>query len=240
MVLYGLIGYPLTHSFSPAYFNDKFEREGIDAIYKAFPLRTINDLPALIELHPELKGLNVTIPFKEQVIPYLDAIDSAAKEIEAVNCIHITNDRRTGYNTDYTGFLKSMLPLQKLRYRQALVLGSGGASKAVQYALQQLDIIPTVVSRREGDIDYDSLTDEIVEANKLIVNTTPLGMYPDIDAFPPIPYHAIGRQHLLYDVIYNPELTAFLKKGKQQGASVKNGYEMLILQAEESWRIWNS
>lgn len=240
MALYGLIGYPLTHSFSPAYFNDKFEREGIDAVYKAFPLRTINDLPALIEQYPQLVGLNVTIPYKEQVIPYLDAIDEAAKVIEAVNCIHISNDKRTGYNTDYTGFMKSMLPLQKIRYRHALVLGSGGASKAVQYALQQLDIIPTVVSRTDGDINYDTLTVDMVEANKLIVNTTPLGMYPDTDNYPPIPYHALGRQHLLYDVIYNPELTTFLKKGRQQGASIKNGYEMLVLQAEESWRIWNT
>lgn len=241
MALYGLIGYPLTHSFSPAYFNNKFEKQGIDATYRAFPLAHINDLPALIEQHSDLEGLNVTIPYKELVIPYLDAIDPAAKTIEAVNCIRIKNGVRTGYNTDYKGFLDSLKPLLKHQHTQALILGSGGASKAIQYALQQLGIMYRLVSRSgENDYTYLQLTDDIIDSHKLIINTTPLGMYPNTDASPLIPYHAIGYQHLLYDLVYNPTETKFLLMGKKQRAAIKNGYEMLTLQAEASWNIWTS
>jgi shikimate dehydrogenase len=241
MALYGLIGYPLTHSFSPAYFHNKFEKLGIDATYKAFPLAHISDLPALIEQYPEMEGINVTIPYKELVIPYLDAIDPAAKLIEAVNCIHIKDGVRTGYNTDYLGFMQSLKPLLKHQHTHALILGSGGASKAVQYAMQQLGIMYKLVSRSgENDYTYLQLTDEIIDSHKLIINTTPLGMYPNTDICPLLPYNAIGYQHLLYDLVYNPTESKFLLMGKKQKAATKNGYEMLILQADASWDIWNS
>jgi shikimate dehydrogenase len=237
---YGLIGYPLTHSFSPAYFHARFDSEGVDAGYTAFPIHNIEELPKLIIHHPKLYGLNVTIPYKEQVLPYLDAIDDAAKVIGAVNCIDIKDNQLKGYNTDYIGFMNSLKPLLQIQHTHALVLGTGGASKAVQYALQQLGIAYKVVSRTDGDYRYTDLTDAIVSSHKLIINTTPLGMYPDIDDFPPLLYNTITKEHLLYDLVYNPDETKFLSLGKQQGATIKNGYEMLVLQAEESWRIWNS
>lgn len=238
--LYGLIGYPLSHSFSPAYFKNKFATERIDAVYRAYPIPAIEDLPELISTNPSIKGLNVTIPYKEQVLHYLDEIDVAAETIGAVNCIKITGGRLIGYNTDYIGFADSLRPLLRKQHTHALVLGAGGAAKAVTYALHQLGIDCIIVSRRSGDITYDNLNDDIIQSHKLIINTTPLGMYPDANQCPTLPYNAIGQAHLLYDLIYNPEETLFLKHGSGAGAIIKNGYEMLMLQAEASWQIWNT
>lgn len=239
MSLYGLIGYPLTHSFSPAYFTNKFEKEGIDAVYKAYPLASITELPLLLQEQYQLAGFNVTIPYKQLVMPYLSEMDDAAKVIGAVNCVDMKNGRLKGYNTDYIGFTNSLKPLLRTQHSQALVLGSGGGSKAVTYALQKLGIDYRIVSRTGTDITYDTLTDDIVSNHRLIINTTPLGMFPHSDACPRIPYDAVTEQHLLFDLIYNPTETKFLSLGKQRGASIKNGYEMLVTQAEESWRIWN-
>jgi len=238
--LYGLIGFPLTHSFSPAYFKKKFAEQNIDAVYEAFPLTGINEFPALLNTLPALRGLNVTLPYKEAVIPLLDDLDSSAREIGAVNCIAIRNGNTKGYNTDATGFEHSLNPLLEPQHTQALILGTGGSSKAVAYALLMLGIPYTLVSRsyKPGCIAYDDLTIEIIADHKLIINTTPLGLYPAIDAAPPIPYEGIGTQHLLYDLIYNPEETKFLTIGKALGASIKNGFEMLQLQAEAAWDIW--
>ncbi len=238
--LYGLIGYPLTHSFSPAYFKKKFAEQRTDAQYEAFPLEHISEFGHLLHTHPELEGLNVTIPYKEAVIPYLDEMDSTAAEIGAVNCITIRKGVKKGYNTDVTGFEQSLIPLLHPRHKQALILGTGGSSKAVAYVLKQLGIPFLFVSREktEGQLTYDSLTPEIVAQNKLIVNTTPLGLYPNIDGAPGIPYEGIGAQHLLYDLVYNPEETKFLAAGKERGAVIKNGFEMLQLQAEAAWNVW--
>jgi shikimate dehydrogenase len=239
---YGLIGYPLTHSFSPAYFGDKFARGKTDAIYEKYELTDIAGFPSLLASHPDLKGLNVTIPYKSAVIPFLDELSDAARQIGAVNCIQIRDGKLKGHNTDVIGFGKSLAPLLGPYHRLALVLGTGGSSHAVQYVLQDLDIPFTLVSRsaHTGQFTYDDLNEAIISEHLLIINTTPLGMYPNIISCPPIPYAAVTEQHLLYDLIYNPEETAFLKKGREQGAMVKNGLEMLHLQAEASWEIWNS
>ncbi len=237
---FGLIGYPLSHSFSPGYFAAKFASEGIDAVYKLFPLADVqNFLPILTE-NPGINGLNVTIPYKEAVMPFLYAIDPAATAIGAVNCIAISNGKTTGYNTDAIGFENSLLPLLKQHHTKALVLGNGGASKAVIYTLKKLGIAYTLVSRKAGTgiTLYTDITADTVRENTLIINTTPLGMYPETEACPPIPYGAIGPQHLLYDLIYNPEATKFLTLGQATGAAIKNGLEMLHLQAEASWDIW--
>lgn len=237
--MYGIIGYPLSHSFSPGYFREKFRQLGIAASYDAFPLEAITALPALLEQHPALRGLNVTIPYKQAVMAWLDALDDTAAAVGAVNCIRIDNGRLKGYNTDCIGFLESLEPLLEAQHRQALVLGTGGAAKAVQYALQQLGIRYKLVSRSGGDLRYSDLDAALVNDYKLIVNTTPLGMYPAVDACPELPYEALGPQHLLYDLVYNPEETLFLQKGKARGAVIKNGYDMLIGQAEAGWRIWH-
>jgi shikimate dehydrogenase len=237
---YGLIGYPLSHSFSPAYFAKKFAEQCIDADYKAYPLASIEELTALLNNTPSLQGLNVTIPYKQQVIPYLDAIDAAAKAIGAVNCITIKDGILTGYNTDWVGFTDSIRPLLKAHHTHALVLGSGGSSKAVVYALRQLGIQYSIISRAGGDYQYNQLTENIIQAHTIIINTTPLGMYPHTDNAPDIPYQFLTTSHLLYDLVYNPAETLFMQKGIAAGATVKNGYEMLILQAEASWRIWNT
>lgn len=243
MKQYGLIGYPLSHSFSKGFFGEKFEKEHITGCsYDNFPIPGINEFPALLEQHPQLQGLNVTIPYKEAVIPFLDELSDAAARIRAVNCIHFRDGKKKGYNTDVIGFSKSLQPLLRPHHQQALVLGTGGAAKAIMYALEQLGITYTVVSRQaaNGAVSYESLTKEILDTHTLIVNTTPLGMYPKVDTFPEIPYQYLSSQHLLYDLVYNPAETAFLQKGAAQGAAIKNGHEMLILQAEASWEIWNS
>jgi shikimate dehydrogenase len=240
--LYGLIGYPLTHSFSPAYFKKKFAEQNIDAVYEPFPIEDIAMLPALLKTYPALEGLNVTKPYKETVIPYLDELDTIAAEIGAVNTITLHDGRKKGYNTDATGFEKSLIPLLAPQHTHALILGTGGSSKAVAYVLKQLGIIYQLVSRekQEGCLTYPNLTGEIIAGHKLIINTTSLGLYPHIDAAPAIPYESLTAHHLLYDVIYNPEETKFLSLGKAHGATIKNGFEMLQLQAEAAWDIWSA
>jgi shikimate dehydrogenase len=239
MAGYGLIGYPLTHSFSPAYFAEKFKREGIEGHYELYPLSDISAFTELLQMHPEIEGLSVTIPYKSAIMPYLDALDKAAEQVGAVNCIHIHQQTTKGYNTDIIGFERSLQPLLLPTHQQALVLGSGGASKAVCYVLRKLGIHYVVISRK-GEINYDDITNDVVATHTLIINTTPLGMHPDIEAYPMLPYKAITSNHVLYDLIYNPEETAFLSKGKLQGATIKNGLEMLQLQAEASWEIWQA
>jgi shikimate dehydrogenase len=242
MRLYGLIGKTLTHSFSGQFFAKKFAREGIaDCRYDLFPLAEIGDLSGLIQSQPSLRGLNVTIPYKQDVMAYLDS-QAIPKEIGACNCIDIREGKLIGYNTDWIGFEKSLLPLLEPRHRAAMVLGSGGASLAVRYVLKKNGIPYTLVGRsRNSEIDmtYDELDAAALQSHSIIINTTPLGTYPSVDTCPPLPYEAIGPQHLLYDLVYNPAKTVFLQKGEERGARIKNGEEMLILQAEESWRIWN-
>ena len=239
---YGLIGYPLQHSFSPAYFKMKFAANNIEASYELFPIETINEFPALLSNNAQLSGLNVTTPYKESVIHYLDQMDPVAVAIDAVNCIVIRNGKTKGYNTDATGFEKSLNPLLKSQHTNALILGTGGSSKAVAYALTQLGIRFQKVSRvkTEGVLSYDELSPEMISHHKLIVNTTPVGMYPNIENVPPMPFDHITEHHLLFDLIYNPEETKFLQMGKEKGAIVKNGFEMLQLQAEASWEIWRT
>lgn len=242
MKVYGLIGYPLSHSFSKGFFAEKFAREGIkECMYESFPIPAIEELPALIAQQPDLEGLNVTIPYKQVVMPYLDELSPAAAQIGAVNCIRFQDGRRVGYNTDAIGFKRSLEPLLKPHHNKALVLGTGGAAKAVQYVLENLNIPYKLVSRQAGadTIAYEQLDAGMMASHTLIINTTPLGMYPNVDAAPALPYEQLTYKHLLYDLIYNPPVTAFLQKGADKGATIKNGHEMLILQAEASWEIWN-
>lgn len=249
MISLGLIGYPLGHSFSARYFNEKFEREGISGHYDLYPIRSIDELPSLLAQHPELSGLNVTIPYKEQIIPLLDEISENAQKIGAVNVVRILRQedgtpRLTGYNSDTTGFSDSLAPLLRPDIKRALVLGTGGASKAVAHSLRGFGIEATFVSRNPGQHDteaigYEDLTEEVISKNLLIVNTTPLGMYPKTEAAPDIPYRFITANHICYDLVYNPELTLFMKKSAEHGATVKNGLEMLHRQAEKAWEIWN-
>jgi shikimate dehydrogenase len=240
---YGLIGYPLLQSFSPGYFNEKFQREGIDAEYFTFPLETIDLFPELLKAHPGgLRGINVTIPYKTAVIPFLNELNEDVKKMGAVNCILIKEGKLLGYNTDWVGFHDSLKPLLKPHHKQALILGSGGAAKAVAYALRQLGISYKVVTRGNPDspmLHYSSVTPALLQEYTLLINTTPLGMAPNEDRAPELPYEALTDKHLLYDVIYNPAETKFLQLGKSQGATIKNGIDMLHLQAEGSWRIWN-
>jgi len=239
---YGLIGYPLEHSFSPAYFKMKFAANDIDATYELFPIEAISEFVELLYSCPELSGLNVTTPYKESVIRYLDQMDPVAGTIGAVNCVLVRNGKTKGYNTDATGFKKSLNPLLKSQHTNALILGTGGSSKAVAYALTQLGIRFHKVSRvkTEGVLSYEELSPEVISHHKLIINTTPVGMYPHIDEVPPLPFDHISDHHLLFDLIYNPEETKFLAMGREKGAVVKNGFEMLQLQAEASWEIWRS
>lgn len=240
--LFGIIGFPLAHSFSPAYFKKKFAEHNTDAVYEPFLLNTIEELPALLQANPTLQGLNVTIPYKEAVLPYLDELDSTAAEIGAVNCIAFKNGKKKGYNTDCIGFEQSLVPFLQPQHTHALILGTGGSSKAVAYALKLLGITYRLVSRaKQTDyLVYEELTPEIIDQHKLIINTTALGMYPNVESAPALSYDAIGAQHLLYDLIYNPEETLFLSRGKEQGAAIKNGFEMLQLQADASWDIWSA
>lgn len=234
---YGLIGRNIAYSFSPKYFTAKFERENIPAEYKLFDLAEISEVENLLK--SGISGLNVTIPYKQEVIPFLDEITGAAKEINAVNTIQLKNGKCIGHNTDVIGFRDSIAPLLKEHHRKALILGTGGASKAVKYVFSELGIAFKVVSRSLGDFTYDELTPEIVEAYQIIVNCTPLGTSPNVDKCPDLPYDAITSQHLAYDLIYNPSETKFLQQAKAQGATIKNGLEMLEKQAEAAWDIWN-
>ena len=260
MRLYGLIGWPISHSFSQKYFSEKFARENIDdARYELFPLENIAGLPALVTQHTDLAGLNVTIPHKETVIPFLHELDETARTIGAVNCIKIENQRLKGYNTDAIGFEMSLIGMADFSHRQpvptddperlpytALILGTGGASKAVAYVLKKLGITFRFVSRKPSgneQISYEELKNNdasIIHHASFIINTTPLGMAPNTDACPDLPLERLTPQHLVYDLIYNPAETLLLQQAKLQGCLVKNGLEMLRLQAEAAWQIWNA
>ena len=244
---YGLIGYPLHHSFSQSFFNEKFLSEKIDAEYVNFEIPTIKEFRAIIKNNPDLKGLNVTIPYKEQVIPYLDDLSNNAKAIGAVNVIKFVRNKSgkkvklIGYNSDVIGFQESLEPLLEKYHQSALILGTGGASKAIRRGLDNLGLSSQFVSRERmaNAILYEDITPEIMEKHTLIVNCTPVGMFPNINECPNIPYECITSKHFLYDLLYNPDETLFLKKGKEYGAKVKNGLEMLLLQAFASWEFWH-
>ena len=242
MFLYGLIGYPLTHSFSKNYFTEKFKKEGLENCrYENFPLADINDLPKIINDNPDLHGINVTIPHKESVLPFLHEVNDLVKQTRACNCIEITNKKLVGYNTDVIGFEKALVNKLKQPHKNALILGTGGAAKAVEFVLRKLGIGYRYVSRYPSvkNLSYEQLTPHVIEKNTLIINTTPLGMYPKVTEAPPLPYDLITPEHFLFDLIYNPPKTLFLKKGEESGATIENGYNMLVYQAEESWTIWN-
>jgi len=242
---YGLIGYPLGHSFSKNYFNEKFENENIDAQYINFEIPNIENLVEVLDLNPELKGLNVTIPYKEKVISYLDYISPEARAIGAVNVIRVSHKGKEtilrGYNSDVIGFTKSIEPLLERFHKKALILGTGGASKAINYGLKSLGLETVFVSRfkRPGTIQYEDVTPDVVKEYNVIVNCTPVGMYPNVEQCPKLPYEAMDQHTLLYDLIYNPDETLFMHNGSEHGATVKNGLEMLLLQAFASWEFWN-
>jgi len=242
MSKFGLIGKNIDYSFSKLYFTNKFESEDLPHTYQNFDIEAIDDFLDIIKSTKNLKGLNVTIPYKETVIPFLDKLDQKAEKIEAVNTIKITKEGKLiGYNTDYYGFKKSIEPYLYSNHNKALILGTGGASKAIAYALKKLDIEYNYVSRTTSNIakyTYQTLTEKIIKNHHIIINCTPLGTSPDTNVCPPIPYDAITKEHLLYDLIYNPEETKFLTIGKIKGAKTCNGLEMLKLQAEKAWEIW--
>ena len=245
MERYGLIGYPLAHSFSLGYFNEKFQNEGIAAVYENFEIPQIEMLPEVIASHPDLCGLNVTIPYKEKVISYLDYVSSEARAIGAVNVIKVVHRGKEtilkGYNSDVIGFKQSIEPMLESFHKKALILGTGGASKAINYCLKSLGLETVFVSRyqRPGTIQYDKLTGDDVREYNVIVNCTPCGMYPHTNECPNLPYEAMDSHNLLYDLIYNPDETLFMHKGAKQGATVVNGLEMLLLQAFASWEFWH-
>lgn len=244
---YGIIGFPLGQSASPAFFNNKFANEGIDAEYIPFEIESIEQLPGIIEQHPTLQGFNVTIPYKLQVMKYLEGLSPAAEGIQAVNVVKVERDtdgtpHLYGHNSDVIGFTRSLEPLVEGKHTKALILGTGGVSKAVAYSLAQLGIEYIFVSRKASDnaIAYEQLTAEIMQSHTLIINCTPLGMVGHgVDLCPEIPYEQLSEKHLLYDIVYNPENTLFLQKGADRGATTKSGYEMWYLQALASWEIWN-
>lgn len=252
MRTFGLIGYPLSHSFSKKYFTEKFEREGIrDSSYELFPIPEIGLLPELIRSSPGLSGLNVTIPYKESVLPFLDMLDPVAEKTGAVNCIKISSDPKqpglTGYNTDVAGFRKSIRPFLDIRHERALILGTGGAAKAAWHVLSEIGLDCYMVTRDKMHpkaptdrlLTYAELNRYVMDAFKLIINATPVGMFPDTDRRPELPYAYLTPYHLLFDMIYNPAETGFLMQGRLQGAQTVNGLSMLHLQAEEAWKIWN-
>lgn len=245
MDTYGLIGYPLGHSFSISYFNQKFADENIDAKYENFEIASIDSLLEVIDTHPNLRGLNVTIPYKQKIMPFLDTLSPEATAIGAVNVVKVTHEggkvTLKGYNSDVIGFTQSMEPMLEKVHRKALILGTGGASKAVDYGLKALGLETVFVSRfkRPGTIQYGDITPEVVREYNVIVNCTPCGMYPNVDECPQLPYEAMDSRTILYDLIYNPDNTLFMKKGAAHGANTKNGLEMLLLQAFASWELWN-
>lgn len=247
MKKYGILGYPLAHSFSKRFFTEKFEREKVDATYENFEIDNISKFPKIITENPNLIGLNVTIPYKEQVIPYLNELEDAAREVGAVNTIKISRTETEvylkGFNTDTHGFENSLKPLLKPQHSKALILGTGGASKAVKYILSKLGIdfiSASIEELKENEIRYEEIDSRIMTERLLIINATPLGTFPDVDTSPKIPYELITENHLLFDLVYNPETTKFMKMGLKKGATVKNGHEMLQLQALKSYKIWNS
>ncbi len=240
---FGLIGYPLTHSFSKKYFDQKFIEKHIhDASFSLWELENINQLPELIKSTVGIKGICITIPYKKKVLEYLDESDDAVKAIGACNCIKIKNDKLFGYNTDILGFKLSFMNNLQPNHKKALVLGSGGASAGIEYVLKELNIEYLIVSRQNlsNNINYTDISDEMINDYQIIINCTPLGTYPNIDTCPPLPYDTMTSSNYLFDLVYNPEETLFLKKGKEKGAIIQNGYDMLVHQAEENWRIWNS
>lgn len=242
---FGLIGHPLTHSFSKKYFMEKFEKEGIEGCsYELYDIPNARDLEEILSKNPEIEGINVTIPHKEDVIALMDDLDEACEEIGAVNCIHIQDGMLTGYNTDYIGFKNSLSPWLGSAKPKALILGTGGASKAVKHALMDLDIDFLNVSRSqdEDQITYEDLVSdpEILKSHTLIINTTPLGTFPKVEGIPAIPLDQLTSAHLVYDLVYNPGETGLMKACLGKGGKAKNGHEMLILQAEAAWEIWNS
>lgn len=242
---YGLIGYPLGHSFSINYFNQRFADEGVNAKYMNFEIPTIDDLAEVLDSNPELKGLNVTIPYKQKVMEYLDSISPEARAIGAVNVIrvtHVGNEiKLKGFNSDVIGFTQSIEPMLEECHKKALILGTGGASKAIDYGLKSLGLETVFVSRyrRPETICYEDVTPEVIKEYNVIVNCTPLGMFPKTEECPNLPYKAMDEHTILYDLIYNPDETLFMKKGAERGANVKNGLEMLLLQAFASWEFWN-
>jgi len=241
---YGLIGYPLTHSFSQKYFTGKFEQEGItDAVFHAFAISTIEDLPGLLQLHPLLKGFAITIPYKRPVIKYCDEVSDAVNEMNACNCVKIRDEKLYGYNTDVIGFEKSFTKHLKPWHNKALILGTGGAASAVEFVLHKLQIDYLFVSRtkniEKNILEYNDVDAALMGTHNIIINATPLGTYPKVDDAPAIPYHLLSNQHYLFDLVYNPAKTKFLSLGEQHGAVIENGFEMLVLQAEENWKVWN-
>lgn len=246
MEKYGLIGYPLGHSFSISYFNQMFQDEGIDAVYENFEIPTIDALPEVLDSNPNLRGLNVTIPYKEKVLPFLDSVSPEARAIGAVNVIRVTHEgnnvKLKGYNSDVIGFTKSIESmLDKKWHKKALILGTGGASKAIDYGLRNLGLDTVFVSRyeRPGTIQYSTITPEVIQEYNVVVNCTPMGMYPKTEVCPLLPYEAMDQHTILYDLIYNPDETKFMKLGMKYGAQTKNGLEMLLLQAFASWEFWH-
>ena len=240
---YGLIGYPLSHSFSQTFFTEKFQREGLqDCIYENHSIAAIEELQTILAAYPDMCGLNVTIPYKEKIIPFLQKKNNLVEATGACNCIKIKSGKLTGYNTDVIGFERSLLEKLQPHHDKALILGTGGAAKAVKYVLDKLEINFIEVSRNNRGnklISYEEITEDILQVHTLIINTSPVGMYPKTEESPILPYHAITAKHFLFDLIYNPAKTTFLKKGEEKGAIIKNGWDMLVIQAEESWKIWN-
>jgi len=246
MKKYGLIGFPLTHSFSKRYFTEKFETEKIDSTYENFEIDNISKFPDIINSNPEIVGINVTIPYKEQVLQFLNELNDSAREIGAVNTIKISRTgsgtHLKGFNTDTYGFETSLKPHLKEHHKKALILGTGGASKALKYVLGKLGIefiSASIEELKENEIRYDDIDEKMMKERLLIINATPLGTYPKVNTFPNIPYEFITEKHLLFDVVYNPEVSVFLRNGLEKGAAIKNGYEMLLLQAIRSYEIWN-
>lgn len=242
MKVYGIIGYPLGHSFSQKYFTEKFLTEGIkDCSYKIFPIKSVDDLQDILIQNPDLNGFNITIPHKQSILSLLDDTTKLPQNLNACNCVKIVNGKFIGYNTDVIGFEETLLSQLKSHHTKALILGNGGAAEAVKFVLNKLNIAFKIVSRKlhdGSDLTYADITERIIGDNLLIINTTPLGTFPDVEECPAIPYQYLTAQHFLYDLVYNPPKTLFLKKGEEYGAAIKNGYDMLVIQAEESWRIW--
>lgn len=238
---YGLVGKDISYSFSRNYFKNKFELENINANYQNFDLKDLSNFREIVAQEKNLKGLNITIPYKETVMQFLDQLDEQAAKIGAVNTIQIKNRKLVGYNTDCFGFMKSLFPLLEKQHTEALILGTGGASKAIAFALHSLGIEYKFVSRKKSsnNFTYQELSKEILEKYFLIINTTPLGTYPNLDQAPALPYQFLDHRHLLYDLVYNPPLSTFLANGKVKGCKISNGQKMLEYQAERSWQIWN-
>jgi shikimate dehydrogenase len=242
MRIFGIIGYPLSHSFSQKYFKEKFEKEGIvDADFLQFPIEHIDALNDVLKRHNTLQGFAITIPYKKSVLQFLHQSTDAVKQMGACNCVRIKDGKLYGYNTDVVGFEKSFTPLLQPHHTKALILGTGGAAAAVEFTLHKLNIPYRFVSRTKSgnNYTYNELNEDIMKEYSIIINSTPLGTFPKVDEAPEIPYSLLSSQHYLFDLVYNPAETKFLRLGKQQGATVKNGYDMLIIQAEENWRIWN-